>query len=186
MCTNGILIVDDLVTFRFAHSKAALSQPPQFTVNQPRLSSWIDGFDADLETLRAHQIAPAVILDLVLAVLRLRPPSSPDAPDYLIGEWEAIQKHLQALIARYTTEVGENAYAAFNVMTDFATRPKGRGSYAREVHTLQRRVGAWLPEFCAKSRLPDFNMDEYLEAFRSAPAVKGRDTGRVAARTVAS
>lgn len=186
MCTNGVLIVDDLVTFRFAHAKAALTQPPQFTVNQPKLSSWIDGFDANLETLRGHSMVPAVIRELVLGVLRLRPPSSPDAPDYLVDEWEAIQNHLQALIARYSTEVGENAYAAFNVMTDFATRPKGRGAYAREIHTLQRRVGAWLPDFCARSRLPGFRMQDYLKDLSSAPAAKSPAAGRVAARSAAS
>jgi len=83
------------------------------------------------------------------------------------------------LISRYTNEVGENAYAAFNVMTDFATRPKGHGSYAREVHTLQRRVGAWLPEFCAQSRRSDFVMDDYPKTLSSTPAAKSPDTRRV-------
>lgn len=184
MCTNGVLITDTLVSFRFVHSKANLAKTPAFTVDQPRLKAWLDGFDANLETLRGHLMAPAVILELVLGVLRLRPPSSPNAPDHLVGESEAIQKHLHALIARYTAEVGENAYAAFNTMTDFATRPKGRGSYAREIHTLQRRVGAWLPDFCARSRLPGFRMEEYLKALISAPATKSLDAGRVAARTV--
>ena len=131
-------------------------------------------------------MTPAVILELVLGVLRLCPPSSPNASKYIVGEWAAIQKHLQALIARYVTEVGENAYAAFNVMTDFATRPKGRGSYAREVHTLQRRVGAWLPNFCALSRLPGFRIEEYLKDLGSTPAAKSPDAWRIAARSTAS
>lgn len=186
MCTNGMLITDILVSFRFVHSKANLATTPEFAVDHPRLKTWLDGFDANLETLRGHKMAPDVILELILGVLRLRPPSSPDAPDYLVGEWEAIQNHLQFLVARYAKEVGENAYAAFNAMTDFATRPKGRGSYAREVHTLQKRVGAWLPEFCARSRLPGFRIDEYLKALRSPPATRSSDSGRVAARTAAS
>jgi hypothetical protein len=186
MCTNGIIIVDDLVTFRFTHSKAALPQPPHFTVDQPRLNAWIDGFDAKIATLQERELAPADILELVLAVLRLRPPSSLDVAPHVAREWEAIRRHMQTLITRYVNEVGENAYAAFNVMTDFATRPKGCGSYAREVHTLQRRVGAWLPDFCALSRLPDFKMDEYLKALTTVAAAKSPDVGRVAARTVAS
>lgn len=183
ICTNGMIFADHVVTFRFTHSKVVLAQPPEFMVNQPKLSSWLNGFEANLATLQERKLTPAVILDLVLGVLRLRPPSGPDAPAYLVREWEAIQSHLQGLVSRYTSEVGENAYAAFNVMTDFATRPKGRGSYAREVHTLQRRVGAWFPEFCGRSRLPDFRMDEYLKALSNAPAAKNPETGRVAART---
>lgn len=184
ICTNGMIFADHVVTFRFAHSKVALPQPPEFRVNQPKLSSWLNGFEANIATLQERMLTPAVIFDLVLGVLRLRPPSAPDAPAYLVREWEAIQSHLQTLIARYTKEVGDNAYAAFNVMTDFATRPKGRSSYAREVHTLQRRVGAWFPAFCAQSRLPEFRMDEYLRALSNAPAAKDSGTGRVAARTV--
>jgi hypothetical protein len=186
MCTNGVLITDTLVSFRFVHSKANLSTTPEFSVDHPRLKTWLDGFDANLATLRGHLMAPAVILELVLGVLRLRPPSSPDAPGYLMDEWEVIHGHLQGLVSRYANEVGENAYAAFNVMTDFATRPKGRGSYAREVHTLQRRVGAWLPDFCARSRLPGFRMTEYLKDLSSATAAKIPTAGRVAARTAPS
>ncbi|MBK6451335.1 MAG: DUF932 domain-containing protein [Proteobacteria bacterium] len=88
MCTNGMLITDTLVSFRFLHSKAALAQTPQFKVDHPKLKSWLDGFDANIATLRGHQVSPAVILELVLGVLRLHPPSSPDAPAYLVREWE--------------------------------------------------------------------------------------------------
>lgn len=162
ICTNGMLIADQVVTFRFTHSKVALPQAPEFRVNQPKLSAWLDGFEANIAMLQGRMLTHAVILDLVLGVLRLRPPSAPDASAYLVSEWEAIQSHLQLLISRYTKEVGENAYAAFNVMTDFATRPKGRGSYAREPHTLQRRVGVWMPDFCKRCRQPDFRMPDYL------------------------
>ncbi len=175
MCTNGMLITDTLVSFRFLHSKAALAQTPQFKVDHPKLKSWLDGFDANIATLRGHQVSPAVILELVLGVLRLHPPSSPDAPAYLVREWEGIQHHLQALITRYANEVGENAYAAFNVLTDFATRSKGRGLYSREVHTLQKRAGTWLPDFCARGRLPDFRMDEYLMSLRRKMTPQGSE-----------
>jgi len=86
MCTNGLLITDTLVTFRFVHSRANLATTPEFKVDHPRLKSWLDGFDANLATLRGHKMAPAVILDLVLGVLRLRPPNSPDAPAHLLRE----------------------------------------------------------------------------------------------------
>jgi hypothetical protein len=183
MCTNGMIITDTLVSFRFLHSKATLATTPEFIVDHPRLRTWLNGFDANLATLRGCQMEPAVILDLVLGVLRLRPPSAPDAPDYLMDEWEVIHGHLQGLVSRYANEVGENAYAAFNVMTDFATRPKGRGSYAREVHTLQRRVGAWLPDFCARCRQTDFNLGDYIESLRAKPTERDAAPGRIAART---
>lgn len=186
MCTNGMIIADTIVSFRFPHSRAALLKPPDFTVNHAKLKSWFDGFDAQVVTLQEYLMTPAVIFDVVCAVLRLRPPSNPEGPEYLRREWDLIQNHLNTLIARYSKEAGENAYAAFNVLTDFATRPKGRGSYAREIHTLQRRVGAWLPDFCARSRLPGFRMKEYLKDLSSASTAKGPGAGRVAARTVAS
>jgi hypothetical protein len=183
ICANGMIIADDLVTFRFTHSKVALSQPPQFTVNRPKLSSWLDGFDAHITALRQFRLRHDAMFALVCGVLRLHPPSTPKPPEYLRLEWETIEQHLHALIARYTTEVGENAYAAFNVMTDFATRPKGRGSYAREIHTLQRRVGAWLPELCSKCRQTDFNLGDYIESLRAKPTARDAAPGRIAART---
>lgn len=178
MCTNGVLLTDTLVSFRFAHSKANLGTTPEFTVDHPRLNAWLEGFDAGLATLRAQNMTADAIHDLVLGVLRLRPPLSPNASKYVVDEWTAIQKHLQALISRYTSEVGENAYAAFNVMTDYATRPKGRGPYFREMHALQARVGAWFSDSCGMANRQGPELPAYLNRRRATPSETAARTGR--------
>lgn len=178
MCTNGMLITDTLVSFRFVHSTASLATTPEFTVDHPRLTAWLDGFDANLETLRKQSMAPAVILELVLGVLRLRPPISPNASKYLVDEWATIQKHLQALISRYTAEVGANAYAAFNVMTDFATRPTGRGPYFRERHALQARAGVWFSDFSGMAKHHQVDLPAYLERLRANASTISTRVGR--------
>ena len=39
------------------------------------------------------------------------------------AEWESLTAHMAALCERYARELGENAYAVFNVITEFASRP---------------------------------------------------------------
>lgn len=44
----------------------------------------------------------------------------------------------------YESELGANAYAVFNTVTDFAARPFELGMFNRAPATLEQRAGAWL------------------------------------------
>ena len=65
-------------------------------------------------------------------------------------------KHFLEQAKSYYDELGPNAYALFNALTDFATFPDGQTMTSTFVHGYQRRVGAWVDELVAASKARDF------------------------------
>ena len=69
---------------------------------------------------------------------------------------------MRGLCDRYAGELGENAYAVFNAITDFSSHPPGNRFVCRERHSLQRLAGSWLSSFSQECQRPDFKIDEHL------------------------
>ena len=59
-------------------------------------------------------------------------------------------------------ELGENAYAVLNVITEFASSPPSNRFVQRERHSLQRLAGSWLSAFAQRCRQPAFDLAAYL------------------------
>jgi hypothetical protein len=178
-CSNGLVMADNIVQIQFPHARAALPEPPTFSVNNDRLTGWLDKFEENVAALAGCPMTETQVRELVCGVLGLRPPKL-NAARFLHDEWAAIGAHIAQLVRRYVRELGANANAAFNVMTDFATRPRGRGSYHREVHSLQAKAGRWFSEFTPLSRRSGFNLADFLRVLNSAPSP---DHGRPANRS---
>ena len=62
--------------------------------------------------------------------------------------------------------MGENGYAALNVLTDFASRPIVLSfSPASRVHLLQERSGRWVDEFIAAIKDEAFDFGNYVKDY---------------------
>jgi hypothetical protein len=77
--------------------------------------------------------------------------------------WQALGLHLGEMTDRYASELGENAYAAFNTITEFASHPPENRCLHRDRHSLQRLAGTWLSNFAPRCRRNDFKLDDYLK-----------------------
>ena len=62
----------------------------------------------------------------------------------------------------YFDELGSNAYALFNVMTDYASFPADFSETSVTIHNLQHRVGAWVDEFIEANKQDDFSLSKYI------------------------
>ncbi len=62
----------------------------------------------------------------------------------------------------YFDLLGENGYAALNVLTDFATRPPQGGFGFSRINTMQVRCGDWTEDFCSAIEANDFTFEDYL------------------------
>jgi hypothetical protein len=78
------------------------------------------------------------------------------------ADWTTLETHIRELCSRYEIDLGDNAYAALNAMTDFASRPPDNRHLRRDRHSLQRLAGSWLTSFGKECRQPDFAIDSYL------------------------
>ena len=70
--------------------------------------------------------------------------------------------HLMDLSQHYFEELGNNAYALFNVMTDYASFPEHESETSLRVNNYQRKVGAWVDEFLKARESKDFSLSNYI------------------------
>jgi hypothetical protein len=93
--------------------------------------------------------------------LRKNVPIDHDYPvSQIVGTLVSV--HITKLSNRYASELGENAYAVFNAVTEFASNPPANGCVHRERHSLQKLAGAWLSQFSRQCREPGFDLMKYL------------------------
>jgi hypothetical protein len=163
VCMNGMILSDTLISLWIPHQKGRLKDGPKFQIDHALLGRRLTDFDSGLKTLARHRIQSAQVAALTFAIMKLRPPKD-DCDESRRRDWAQLVAHVSALVARYTGEVGENAYALFNVLTDLATHPRDDLRMVQERHTLQRRAGAWFSSFIAVSRAPGFEMAAYVSA----------------------
>ena len=96
----------------------------------------------------------------------------PKTPDDLSARreelFEPLKLDAEARVQKYAEEMGANAYALFNAVTDFASRPPGLRDFRRSQHSMQTQAGRWLREFDGLlQKDPKPNYTEHLGDYRS-------------------
>jgi hypothetical protein len=83
-------------------------------------------------------------------------PQLPEKPSqWENDEQEKLDADLEGRLSGYFQELGENAYAAFNTMTDIASRPPQSPRFRP---TLERRAGGWPQDSRMAISRPGFNI----------------------------
>lgn len=78
-------------------------------------------------------------------------------------------KHFLEQAKSYFEELGPNAYALFNALTDFASFPDGQSMTSTFVHGYQRKVGDWADGIVTAAKGRDFVFEKTLtDASRAA------------------
>jgi hypothetical protein len=161
ICTNGVVLPKAAVKFEFVHTKRALRDAIRFDVKRDHMEKLDAEFAGFIEAIRACIVPAALFQPLLTAVLGLRKPSSFKDGNRDADEWASLESHLTSLTDRYIKELGENAYALFNTVTDFASHPPANRHVHRDRHSLERRAGEWLSDFSAKCRADGFDVEKY-------------------------
>ncbi len=171
ICKNGMIIPDTIIRFKFSHLRRDIGETIQFEIAKDKLAKFKTAFTDSLAGLRACAVSRPQFDPLIRGVLSLRPPQplKPDTRE--ADDWKTLGGHLDEMTDRYAGELGENAYAAFNAITEFASHPPENRCVHRDRHSLQRLAGSWLTSFSTECRKPGFRLDGYLvELAKPKPA----------------
>lgn len=162
VCKNGMILPDTIIRFSFTHDRRGLREGIHFDVEHEKLTKFKASFNEYLGALRGFGVRRADFEPLVRGVLCLRQPE-PFKPDSREAEdWQKLTVHLGEMSDRYAGDLGENAYAAFNAITEFASHPPTNRCVHRDRHGLQRLAGVWLSTFSQECRKPDFTVAGHL------------------------
>lgn len=160
ICKNGIIFVKNNIQFKFHHNKSVRNPEVEFNLKRGSLKELEKAFIESTMNLKRYHVPPKYMWPLTCKVFDFKIPSSPSP-----RQAEAIAKmreHVLELSERYFQQLGENGYAAMNVLTDFATRPVGQVSTESSVNVLQKKTGDWMEQFVTSIEQRDFDFENYL------------------------
>lgn len=163
VCKNGMILPKSIIRFKFNHSQKDIGKTISFEVSQERLGKIKTSFNEYFKALRDYKISRQKFQPLLCGVLKIRKPKEMKPQSPISNDWEALSQGIAALCCRYAEELGENAYALFNAVTEFASHPPQNRCVYRERHSFQRLVGDWLNKFSQECRKTDFQLSSYLE-----------------------
>jgi hypothetical protein len=162
VCKNGLILPESVIRFSFSHSHGALGSGVHFDIAHDRLVALTARFTQSLAGLHKCVVPQELFVPLVCAVLALHEPApSKRARLADAAQWSALCDSIQSLGRRYAGELGSNAYAVLNTITDFASQPPENRCVRRDRHTLQRLAGVWLSNFSVECQKSNFDVAKY-------------------------
>ena len=169
LCLNGVIFESEVIEFRFPHSRERIGETLSFKLGKERMEAVRKKFGAQAERLLSHSIENGVAVPLFFKAMNLPlPKSAEDYRDRATELFHPLKTTAESLVKQYEDEMGANAYALFNALTDFASRPPGLRDFRRAEHSMQTQAGRWLREFDALLQTnPKPNLTEYLGEYGS-------------------
>ena len=162
ICMNGLIIPKSLIRFRFIHLRSQMKNEIKFDVARDRLKELNENFSTYLKTITSIEVPAADIEVLFKGVLLIRTPEELKLSSWEAKEWNILNTHIRNICNRYAEEIGNNGYAVFNAITEFASNPPVNRFLYRDRHSMQRLAGMWLNDFSQKCSTQGFSISEYI------------------------
>ena len=166
ICMNGCIFGQTGITFEISHLGHITYKEIDKLIEKAKIrigdigSLW-KAFEKKMEALRAISLPISSALPIYCKAF-----------DVIVKEdnLTASQKDILALKAKqivnasknYFKDLGNNAYAMMNVLTDFASFPEWTSSPCNYVDGYQHRVGKWVDDFLSETRKEGFSLSKYL------------------------
>ena len=172
MCANGMIFSVDAAKILASHTDEGISRL-RFSHPFDGMAALIKKFGETVADVRAVDVTSEEGAEIARRVI-----GWPVLPDKATPRQRDDQRVLDADLGerrnRYFGELGANAYAAFNLMTDIASHPPASPRFRRDRPSLERLAGAWLRDFREEAARPGFTIADHLKALRDRPAATFR------------
>jgi hypothetical protein len=175
-CSNGVIFEEEVATIKASHSKEALAQL-KIEITSRSLPQMWDEFSKFLTSVRSISMDTDQSTLALNTVLRL-PETNPDDKKARAEGLKDLSVDLSTRLTGYQKELGPNAYAVFNTLTDIAARPPESIYFQKDRDTIEKRSGRWLKELASRSQAAEFDLNAWIpawEAGSSGRQIPGRN-----------
>lgn len=166
ICENGMIFGNKSITFRYTHTREAVERV-EFKTSFGELKKLETEFIENLHNLKRFHVPQKQMLPIVCKAFEIKVNKDELSKPRRAEQLYEFKNHINELTAKYYAEMDSTAYAALNVITDFATRPKSFISQESMVDTLQKRSGAWMDDFIVQIENKTFDFDVYLQDYKN-------------------
>jgi len=165
-CSNGVIFEEEVATIKASHSKEALAQL-KIEITSRSLPQMWDEFSKFLTNVRRIGMDTDQSTLALKTVLRLPDPKPNDKPAR-VEVLKALIVDFSSRLEGYRKELGPNAYAVFNTLTDIAARPPESIHFQKNRDTIEKRSGRWLKELARQSQVVGFDLNAWIPAWEAA------------------
>jgi len=162
-CSNGVIFEEEVATIRASHSKEALAQL-QIEIKARSLPKMWEEFSQFLTSVRSISMTTDQSTLALNTVLRL-PEAKPDEKKARAEGLKTLSLDLSTRLTGYQKELGPNAYAVFNTLTDIAARPPDNAYFQKDRDTIEKRSGRWLKQLARESEVAGFDLNTWIPAW---------------------
>ena len=178
ICLNGVIFGKRGYSISFAHLEQNWERKMYYFIEEVReklgpIDNMILAFGKKLTRLNSITIPQEMVLPTFVKVFSIPDIDSEDITPASRIKYLQQADSVRKAGASYYQELGDNAYAMMNVLTDFASFPVGRVSQTM-IHSYQSKVGEWVNDLLEESQADRFSLKDFIgeEAFEYANKIE--------------
>lgn len=164
LCLNGTIFEVETVRFIYSHIRHDVGKPIRFDIKKERFDEFKKKFIASMKALKDLIVPKDKGKDLLNILLRI--PREHEIDKTKRGadaEYSKLIEHITKKSDEYFNDMGENAYALFNAISDVASNPPQNIFFRRDTNSMQKSAGNWVNDLKEKIKKDDFNLDAYIK-----------------------
>lgn len=167
ICLNGLIFGGKSVEISFAHTKQLQDGMRRWQENLGDIKTLEQLFVGQLRNLQRFHVPARWMLPLACKVFDVRLPSDTPIKPRRADELRQFRQAIADLASDYFVKMGEQGYAALNVLTDYASRPVGVIAPETMMDGFQHKAGDWINDFTKQIESREFSFDTYLGDYRA-------------------
>ena len=166
ICKNGVIFGHNGVTFSVTHNRTVTFREMDTLVAMTKdkigtAGSLWRSFEQKMEELRNIQVLPSSILEIFCRVFDIKVDKEHVNPIQKEGLKRKVEQ-ITRLGDEYFNEMGDNAYAMMNVLTDYASFPVWPKNPINYIDGYQHRVGRWVDDIIARYKIQGFDLSKHI------------------------
>jgi len=184
LCSNGVIFNKKTITVKINHTKR--EQDWEIKADLDQLKALEMEFTNHMLNLKRFFLDKKYIFPLVCKALNLNYEPKETQKDLfgstqspyqtrIMEEGRRLKAESNNLAIQYAKTLGENAYTAFNVITDIIShqdKHKIFQNYSTNVRNLNSNLSEWIQQFTEEAEKRNFNIENYLEKELNFPIFK--------------
>lgn len=168
ICLNGMIFGAKSIDFSFAHTRRGVHMIDSFSENIGDIRKLETQLVEQLHQLKRFYVPKEEMLAIFCRAFGIGIEGAALENNQRVAKLREMKEYVQELTDSYFGDMGTHAYAALNVLTDFASRAKGVISAESAVDGFQQKASHWMEDFIGEISKPTFSFDAYLGRHRES------------------
>ncbi len=174
ICLNGMIFGEKSIKYGYTHTHREVERIEGFVDNIGDIQKIEVQLIEKLHQLKRYYVPEPKMLPILCRTFNIKVTEDVLKKPKQVENLIDLREQTRELTKDYFSEMGPHGYAALNVLTDFASRPKGVISPTASIHSFQQKCGNWIDDFISAIKQSDFSFDIYLEEYyQSAQIIEG-------------